>query len=462
MQQPEPDFPLPYPPEQRPPKKVRQRYKLFMLFFIAITFVLIGAISAYLWTNKSDTTGSSDKRLFTYYYRDGKTVLWQGVEPFAEDSPAFVNRVFDDLTAKYGTSYFEKNNDWKIVTTLDESLQELAEQQLAAQSEQLLKQGGHDAALMAQDVTTGQIVSWADGTGKHRLRSITEVGTLALPLVYAAYLESTDANADTTILDVQEALPGYPCTNTSRYEEGGNCLQNFDRRYLGQITLRQALGGLRLAPAAKAMATVVPDDNSPGRIDSMNKTIQVIETMMENDNGFSCYHPQVDVTTLAYNNDKSKEETQCYLASSHGDGVFASPQDLMRAYTVLANNGKQLPQTSLLKVELNGKVVDEWKADGGQIVEADAANIIGDILSDPEATYMARRSWFRIGDNGETKVSVAPGTTYDGSVASAVMYTPKYAVGFWAFGTPGGTIKGFSDTLTLPPTSGWLTAAQNE
>jgi membrane peptidoglycan carboxypeptidase len=449
-----PDTSLPETP--KPPKKSHRRYKILILAFAVIGFVLTAAILAYLAVSKTDSGQTSSIHTFTYYYRDGKTVLWQGVEPFAADSPAFVYRVVSELKSKYGGEKL-KQGEWKIVTTLDKPLQDVAQAQVEAQREQLGKQEAQDAAMIAQDVSTGQIVSWVVGldnviefSDEDRLSTQTQAGTLALPLVYAAYIDNTGVDANTTVSDIQQPLPGYLCNNRASLEAGGDCLWNFDRKYLGQMTLRQALGGLRLVPAVQAMTSVIANDDSPIRVDSINKTIAVMEAMMGKDDGYSCYLES-----------DFESETQCYTAAAIGDGAYAAPQDLIQAYSTLSNNGKRLPQTSLLKVELNGKVAHEWKTPKGkEVVEESTAHIITDILSDQNASYMTRKSWFRIAD---TKISVMTGHTNDGLVASTVQYSSQYAVGFWAFGgqDPSQKIRGFAETLVLPPVSNWLEAVYN-
>ncbi len=457
-----PDFPLPYMPEQHPSPKKRKWYRHRVLTFAAVGLTLVVAAGAYLLIHQPDITPAS--RLFTYYYRDGKTVLWQGVEPFAADSPSFVHRVYDELADRYGASGFRGPVDWKITTTLDQSLQETAKQQLTAQQEQLTRQGAQDTAFMAQDVTTGQIVSWVVGfddafakSDEDRLSSgRTQAGTLILPLVYAAYMDNTNTGAGTLLTDTKGQLPGYPCTDEV------SCLQNLDHRYLGQMTLRQALGGERLVPAVRAMTSTVSDDSSPGNLQSINKAIAAIEHLMGGDNTYTCYMPGDPPYTRLRDFNKP---TQCYGAAAMGDGAYAEPQDIVQAYATLSNNGERLMQTAILAMQRNDKVIFRWEAYGNsQAVKADTAYIISDILADPNASYLSSRnkSAFTIGSN---KVSTMVGFTNDASSAGTIQYSSKYVVGFWAFGgqDPSQYLKGFSEMYALPIVSGWLTAAhQNQ
>jgi membrane peptidoglycan carboxypeptidase len=112
-----------------------------------------------------------------------------------------------------------------------------------------------------------------------------------------------------------------------------------------------------------------------------------------------------------------------------------------------------------LRVERDGKVLNEWKASKGeQVIKESTAQTISDILSDPSSSYMNRKSYFNIG--GKIKVSTTAGVISDGATVGAVQHTSKYAVGFWAFSDQN-QITGFSELVTLPPTYGWLTAAMS-
>jgi len=461
QENPTPDFPLPYMSEQQPPKKARQRYRHLVWACATVGLVLVAAVSTYLLMSKPAASNAPMIRSVTYYYRDGKTVLWQGARLAEADSPTVVHAVADALLDRYGETAMKQKGEWKIVTTIDQSLQQAAKQQVDAQREQLSRQQAKDAALIAQDVATGQIVSWVGSLddrvsteGEDRLNTRTHTGTLALPLVYATYIDNnTSIGAESVVEDIQAPLPGFPCKNSALPRQGGDCLQNYDRKYLGPMTLRQALGGQRLVPVVKAMTSMIPNDTSPGSVASINATISGIESMMNNTHGYSCFErgPDGVVADMTQYN-----EIQCYGASAMGDGVYATPSDVLNAFSTLSNKGKSLPQAYWLRVDLDGKMVDEWKTPvGRQAIKADAAYTISDILSDPSSSYLSKKSYFTT-DN-KTRVSTMTGVTYDAITVGAVQYTDKYAVGFWAFGNP---IKGFGETITLPATHGWLTAAQ--
>lgn len=458
-----PDFPLPYTPEQHPPKKLRNRRKLLILAFGAAGLIVVAATSAYLWMSRPADSGSASTiRSVTYYYRDGKTVLWQGARLAEQDSPTFVHAAADDLIKKFGEDTMQQAGEWKIVTTLDQSLQQAAKQQIEAQRAQLQRQRAQDAALVAQEVTTGQIVAWAGSlddkvfyNGFDRLSTRAQPGSLAMPLVYAAWMDNnTGIDANTMVADEQKVLPGYPCL-TARPPQ---CLKNYDRKYQGQIPLRQALAGLRTVPAVQAMVSVVPNDTSLNRTTSINKAITSIESMIGGEGTYTCYKPGTDLLNLHTASYESRERSQCYTSAAIGDGVYAKPGKLINAFATLAHNGKLLPQTFYLTLQKDGKILDKWKqADGRQVIKTNTANIINDILSDKTSSYLGRKSYFSI--NGETKVGTITGVTDDSFAYGAVQYTARYAVGFWGFGSDTAPIIGFGQSFTLPATHGWLTTA---
>lgn len=462
-EQPAPDLPFQYVPDQKPPNRAHLWYRYWVWALAIIGALLVVAGAAYLWTHRSTGGSTPVGRMVTYYYRDSTTVLWQGSRLADEDSPTFVHAVADNLIAMYGEQTMQQNGEWEIVTTLDQSLQDAAKRAVDEQRQQMQRQGAVDGALIAQDVTTGQVVAWLGSledrvffNGHDRLTTRTQPGSLAMPLTYAAWIDSdAGVNADTMVADVRGPLPGYSCTSDD------TCLRNYDRTYKGPITLRQALSELRTIPAVQAMVSMVPNDTSPGRTASIDKTVESIEALLGGDGTYSCYLPDTELSNLYQSNYEKDQRTSCFSAAAIGEGAYAKPRDIVRAYAALANNGRQVPQTLYLKLQKDGKVLDEWQqADGREIVKPSTANIVNDIVADQSSSYLSRKSFFSV--NGQIKVGTITGVTNDAYTYGAVQYTSRYAVGFWGFGSDTTPVRGFSETFTLPATHGWLTSAYEE
>jgi membrane peptidoglycan carboxypeptidase len=434
------------------PGRPRKNLGLLLLVTgVTLLAIVTSIILVYISRHKNATSSGSSKQSLTFYYRDGKTVLWDSSKDHSGDTEAsgFIARVKQDLGDTYSPIALEKG-DWHVTTTLDAKLQQKAKEQVIAGQATFDEQSVKNGALIAEDVTNGQIVSWIGGlkdfdANSDTVSQKTVVGSLALPLTYALLIENTtNYGAGSVFTDEQVPLEGYPCTNKARPTQGGNCLYNYDYRYVGQLTLRQALGAVRLVPAAKAGQTV----GTLKLVSYFNKLLPD-----SSDSHFACY--MAGSADLSY-----KDETQCYLATAHGDGLFARPQDMIQAYATLANNGKSVRQISFLSVTVDGKSKQTLKPKITQAIRPDTAYIISDILSDPSNNYLPA-SYDRIFTSNGSKVSVQTGVTSDGTVGSMVQYTNKYAIGFWGLATGAGqSIKGASETITEPVVTGWLSAAQ--
>jgi membrane peptidoglycan carboxypeptidase len=443
------------PPEQNPqpvpshhaPKKRRSKGTWLVTALVAV--LTIATVFALLTNPQQEAPETLSGRSLTLYYRDGKKVLWSTDQQDWQTSaaPGFAGQALGQLREVFGSLRL-KHGDWHVTTTLDASLQAAAEAQISAQRTQLSRQGVEGAAMIAKDVTTGQVVVWANGfegsatSEPDKVSELVPVGTLMLPFTYAALIEQTTNNGAGTVLeDVQKALPGYPCPDPNRPTAAGSgCLQNFDRDFLGRLTLRQALGTLRLVPTVQAGVQV------NGTAESI-KTQSFVSSLTDSNDNFNCY--------IGDDLSDEKDQTQCFQASTIGEGLFAAPQHILQAYATLSNNGKKLPQTSLLKAAVNGKTMYEWKARPEQAMRADTAYIINNILSDPNASYLTtQEDLFTVNGSG---VGLMVGLDAGGTMGAAVQFSPKYAVGFWALSSRG--ISGFTQTFTLPITGGWMKAA---
>ena len=334
---------------------------------------------------------------------------------------------------------------WKVRTTVDLNLQKIAEEEVAKGLKQVERQKGDTAAFVAEDVETGQVVALIGGGDFNNNERAGQVnfaqrqlppGSSFKPYDYLSLIENTDnSGAGSVLFDTQGPLPDYSCTiKTLGINKGGNCLQDYDFRYPGPLTLRYALGGSRNVPAVKAMLTVGVDKtietaNKLGLYDSDRKV-----------GGYKCYKQGDETLTI---------EAPCYGSSAIGDGAYLNLDKHVHAYTTISRNGVKLPQTYILKVEdSGGKKLYEWKPSAGeQVVRADAAYIVADMMSDPRASYMSKKSH----DYKGWDFSLKTGTTNDGKDGWLMGFSTKYAAGVWV-GNHTNQVKlsGFMETMTQP------------
>jgi penicillin-binding protein 1A len=384
-----------------------------------------------------------------------KPSLYTGIR-----APYFVLAAKDELKTKYGDKTIQRGG-WKVITTVDLKLQELAEKSVAEGMKQVVRQGGDTAAFVAIDNATGQVVSLVGGADfnnqehgylnfAHSVR--VSPGSTFKPYDYATLIENNNAGAGSVMYDIQQPLPGYPCTNKSR---GGNCLDNYDHRYPGPLTLRYALGGSRNVPAVKSMLSAVPNDTSPGRVASINKTISTAEAMMGNPNGYSCYAPGTDVFTAT-----REQETQCYGSAAIGDGAYLHLDDHATGLSTLARLGQHLPRTYILKItDSADKTVDEFKQPTPkEVLKPDTAYILNDMLSDPRASYLSRK----FHDYKGWDFAIKTGTTNDSFDGLMGSWSTKYTALTWVgYHTRNKAMTGFMENMTTPIIRTWMEGAHD-
>lgn len=355
--------------------------------------------------------------------------------------PWFVLAAKEQLEETRGKEAVQRSG-WKVTTTLDKDLQAEAEKQVNEGMVQVRRQGGDTAGFVAEDVKTGQVVALVGGSDfsnpdfgqNNYARLRLPPGSSFKPYDYAALIENTDnSGAGSVLYDTQGPLEGYPCTNKSRPPQG-NCLWDYDFRYPGPLTLRYALGGSRNVPAVKAMLTA-----------GVDTTIQTAEKLGLK-SGYKCYEDE-SLTT----------EAQCYASSAIGDGAYLRLDEHVHAYGSLSRNGRNIPQSYILKIEdANGKVVDEWEpSEGEQAIRPETAYIVSDILSDPKASYFSTKAH----DFNGHDYSLKTGTTNDTKDGWLMGYSTQYAAGVWVgYHTRQVEMSGFMETMTRPIWKGWMDA----
>lgn len=369
---------------------------------------------------------------------------YQGIK-----APYFVLAAKQQLEEKYGSKTVQRGG-WKVTTTLDMKLQTIAETQVTKGIPQIKKQKGDVAAFAAIDVKTGQMVSLVGGPDFNNpeygqvnyAKEKLPPGSTFKPYDYLTMINETDnTGAGSVLYDSQDPLPGYPCTNKSKPKDGGNCLTDYDFRYPGPVTVRYALGGSRNVPAVKAMLTV-----------GVNKVIATAESMGLK-SGYKCYEP--GDTTLT-------KETQCYGSAAIGDGAFLHLDEHVNGFATISRLGAYIPETYILNItDSRGKFIEKWEQPKAkQVVKPDAAYIVTDILSDPNASYLrSDRKYHRYkGWN----FAIKTGTTNDAKDGLMMSYSTQYAAGVWVgYHNRQKEMTGAMEDMTQPILRSWMQQAHD-
>ncbi|HEY5549915.1 MAG TPA: transglycosylase domain-containing protein [Candidatus Saccharimonadales bacterium] len=389
-------------------------------------------------------------------------------------APYFVLAAKNEIVTKRAPQGPGKNRPggWKVITTLDLNLQDLAEKTIQKNRANAARYGADAQALVAEEVKTGQVVALVGGNdfdnpefGKiNYAQWNVSPGSSFKPYDYVSLIENNNAGAGSVLYDVQQPLPGYPCTNKTKPSfgkgppSGGNCLWNYDFKYPGAESLRYALGGSRNVPAVKAMLSVVPGNETA----SINKTISTANDLMATPGAYKCYKPGVDTNTAT-----KADETQCYGASAIGDGAYVHLDQHTHGVASISRLGLALPQTYILKIydsKSETKPLYEWKqlkaGDEGvkQAVRPEAGYIVSDIASDPRASYLSGgRKWHNYKG---WKTAIKTGTTNNGFDGLMMGWNTKYAVGSWVgHHTRNKRLTTFMENLTQPLTRDFMLAA---
>ncbi len=373
-------------------------------------------------------------------------------------APYFVLAAKSELEDRYTTSTV-KRGGWKVTTTVDLKLQDLAEKVIKADLPNLYAHNADTAAFAAEDVKTGQMVALVGGVdftnkdfGKinYGHDAFISPGSSFKPYDYSSLIEtSTNAGAGSVLYDQVGPLPassGYACTNHSSPESGGNCIMDFDRRSPGPETLRYALGGSRNIPAVKA-----------NLIAGTDRVIGIASDMMYNvadqaagRKSYNCYS-DVDLTKVS----------QCYGASAIGDGAFLHLDDHVNGLATIARMGTAIPRTYILKItNAAGKDIQLRTYPAKQVLRPDTAYIVTDMASDPRASYFSYGTKFQRYNGWH--FAVKTGTTNNGYDGLMTSWSTKYAVASWVgYHTRNRALFGPMENLTMPITRNWMESAHD-
>lgn len=396
-------------------------------------------------------------------------------------APYFVLAAKQELEQTYGAATVQRGG-WKVITTLNMDFQNKAEEVVAANASNAKRYGADSQAIVAEEVKTGQMMALVGGNdfnnpdfGQNNYGAgiLIPPGSSFKPYDYVTLINNNNnVGAGSVLYDTQTPLPGYPCTNKARPKDGGNCLQDFDFKYPGPLTLRYALGGSRNVPAVKAMLEAVPGDKSP-YVKSVNKVLDTASAMMAN----QYYQSKKQRAYNCYADAALTKTTQCYAASALGDGAFLRLDDHVNGLATMSRLGKAIPRTYILKItDAGNKNVYDWKQPvGKQVVKQDAAYIVNDMASDPRASYLPgsctatnctplRSGGYKFQRYNGWNFAVKTGTTNNGFDGLMTSWSTKYAVVSWVGNhTRNVELKTSMERMTEPLTRPWMEYAhQNQ
>jgi 1A family penicillin-binding protein len=335
------------------------------------------------------------------------------VIPFHEPiiAPHFVFYVIEELEKKYGREFLEVGG-LHAITTLDLTLQKSAEQAVSQGSALNITRGADNAALVALDPKTGDILAMVGSRDYFNVDADGEVnvtiqprqpGSAIKPVIYATAFEK-GFQPESLIADVP--------TDFGPDGSGGDYIpRNYDGKFHGVLPMRKTL----------AMSLNIP----------AVKTLQAVGI----DNAIDMAH-RLGITTF---NERKK-----YGLSLAIGGAEVRPIDLASAFSVFANDGRRNGPRSILDIaDVNGREVQE-KESSRQVIDAQVARKINSILSDNSARTPIFGPNSPLYIQGKV-VAAKTGTTQEFRDAWTVGYTPDIAVGVWCGNNDGHPMVSGSD-----------------
>lgn len=310
-------------------------------------------------------------------------------------APHFVMYVRDELIKTYGERRVYTGG-LRVTTTLDLALQAKIEEIVRTEVEKLKYLSVSNGAALVTDPKTGEILAligsldyFGDGGNFNVATARRQPGSAIKPVTYAAAFQAGYVPS-TIILDmpVSFAIPGQPAYRPV----------NYDDRWHGPISLRNALGNSYNIPAVKLVATI-----------GVPKMIELARDM-----GITSFD----------------EEDRYGLSITLG-GAEITMLDMMNVYGVLANGGIRNDPTPILSIEdAHGHPVVYEVQKGTRVLEPEIAFLLTDILSDNKARSQAfgSNSPLRIDRH---QVAVKTGTSDKKRDNWTFGYTPSHVVGVW-------------------------------
>ena len=303
----------------------------------------------------------------------------------------------------------------RVYTTLDQNVNQLAQQAAANQVAQLWNKNVSNGAVVVTKPLTGEIIAMVGSIDYNNdaidgsvnvTTAFRQPGSTVKPFTYAAAMERGMSAGD-VLWDTrtQISIPGLPLYTP----------RNFDNAFHGPMTIRTALANSYNIPAVQTLRQI--------GVDYLLGLLR-----------------RFGITTL------SEDASQYGLSLTLGGGEV-SLIELTNAFAVFANGGEYVPVTSILCVVNSddlilyqydnrcpeGQVGPETvnrAAEGVQVLDPRVAFVINDILADNGARSAAMGAYSPLRTDGIYS-AVKTGTTDDVKDNWTIGYTRNVAVGVW-------------------------------
>src|SRR3989454_2735329 len=332
-------------------------------------------------------------------------------------APHFTFRVREQLVQVLGHKAAYRGG-YNVYTSLDWTMQQLAEKEERQHVDALKGNNVNNAALITMDPTTGEVLAYVgsydyyvhtpqvQGDYDHAGIAFRQPGSTFKLFTYLTGMQKAGMTASTQLYDIQFNMPDGTGKSYSP--------KDATKEQHGPVTIRQALRESLNLPALQVTRTVGVD--------------AIIDTVHQ----------------LGINRDWDRSR----LGLSFGIGAGEMRLiDMASAYQVIANLGVRVEPTYILKiVDPSGKVVKDYsKPEGRRVLDQRYAWIMNDILKDntnPQGSFVFG-PWTTIGRPAALKT----GTTDNLQDVLAIGFTPQRLTAIWMGNSDTSEMQGISSAL---------------
>jgi 1A family penicillin-binding protein len=344
-------------------------------------------------------------------------------------APHFVMYIRAELEEKYGKEYVS-HGGLEIITTLDYSIQALAEKAVADELANLSKLNVGNAAVVVLDPKTGEILAMVgsrDYYDREHDGNVNVATSLRQPgssikLINYAYALSNNYTAASIIEDTPVV---FEVDNQPPYSP-----KNYDGKFRGDLTLRSAFAESRNVPAVKVLSTY-----GVSNMIDMGKKLGITSWGEPGNYGLSL--------TLGGGDVKLIDLAHAYATvANYGNFTPIRYVETIKDYegnTIEESDCDVYSDDIKLVQDIQGATassmkIDNFSVDGcvsQQVLDPRVAYILTDILTDNKSRTPAFGSRSQLVIPNHPEVAVKTGTSNDLRDNLTIGYNSDYLVAVW-------------------------------